>query len=187
MGGWHTSNLFITSTDCLVFVTQGHGLTARRYDRVVSITFAYSFLLHIHLHFWAQANGRGLTKSENVRAYLSYVPTLFLPIAIWTIWNGAYAPMLTKLNFFVLPFALWIFYVLGLIAVTELLIARKAPNRSEQGMKPLRWSSLASLSDLAPWRGLGVGTTAGFISNNCEPWFAAAVSMLAYYIPAIDT
>jgi hypothetical protein len=40
--------------------------------------------------------------------------------------------MFTKLSFFVIPFAFWIAYVLGLIALTELLIARKSQNRSEK-------------------------------------------------------
>ena len=128
MGGWHTSNLLITL----------HGLIGLRPEQwtgllrladtvaVVSITFAYSFLLHVHLHLWANAHGRPLTKSERVRVYLSYLPTVFLVIAVPRIWTGTYAPMLTKLSFFVFPFALWIAYVLGLIALTEMLIARKS-------------------------------------------------------------
>ena len=40
--------------------------------------------------------------------------------------------MFAKLSFFVIPFAFWIAYVLGLIALTELLIARKSKNRSEK-------------------------------------------------------
>ncbi len=48
------------------------------------------------------------------------------------LWTGDYAPMFTKLSFFVIPFAFWIAYVLGLIALTELLIARKSQNRSEK-------------------------------------------------------
>src|SRR6266550_4012767 len=116
MGGWHTSNLVITL----------HGLFGLKFDTwttllrvadtvaVVSITFAYSFLLHAHLHVWANAQGRSLTRSEKVRVYLSYLPTIFLPIAIYQIWSGDYAPMLTKLKVFVFPFAFWIAYVLGL-------------------------------------------------------------------------
>src|SRR6266496_553810 len=134
MGGWHTSNLFITL----------HRLFGLKFDRwtdllrladsvaVVSITFAYSFLLHVHLHLWASAHNRGLTRNEKIRVYLSYLPTIFLGIAIPIIWRGNYAPMFTKLSLFVLPFAFWIAYVLGLIAVTELLIARRSQNRSEQ-------------------------------------------------------
>ena len=99
---------------------------------LVSITFAYSFLLHVHLHLWANAHNRGLTRNEKIRVYLSYLPTIFLGIAIPIIWRGNYAPMFTKLSLFVLPFAFWIAYVLGLIAVTELLIARRSQNRSEQ-------------------------------------------------------
>src|SRR5688572_5026421 len=188
MGGWHTSNLFITIHGLFGLSLTQWATALRLADSiaVISITFAYSFLLHIHLHLWAQANGRGLTKTENVRAYLSYVPTLFLPIAIWTIWSGAYAPMLTKVNFFVLPFAIWIAYVLGLIAVTEFLIARKAPNRSEQRiMKTLAVSFIAIgfliLAALAV--GLGEGTTAGLYLQTLANLGSLLPSvLLAYYI-----
>ncbi|HSB27874.1 MAG TPA: hypothetical protein VLE19_08465, partial [Pyrinomonadaceae bacterium] len=134
MGGWHTSNLVITL----------HGLFGFGFDRwttvlriadtvaVVSITFAYSFLLHVHLHLWANAHSRGLNRSEQFRVYLSYLPTIFLAWAVPRLWSGNYAPMFVKLKFFVIPFAFWIAYVLGLIALTELLIARKTSNRSEQ-------------------------------------------------------
>ena len=80
MGGWHTSNLVITL----------HGLFDLGFDHwttvlriadtvsVISITFAYSFLLHVHLHLWANAHSRSLTKSEQIRVYLCYLPTVFL-------------------------------------------------------------------------------------------------------------
>src|SRR6185503_19766688 len=99
---------------------------------VVSITFAYSFLLHVHLDLWANAHGRPLNRSERLRVYLSYVPTVFLLVAMRQLWTGDYAPMFTKLSFFVIPFTFWIAYLLGLIALTELLIARKTRNRSEK-------------------------------------------------------
>src|SRR6266542_2699096 len=166
MGGWHTSNLFITL----------HRLFGLKFDRwtdllrladsvaVVSITFAYSFLLHVHLHLWANAHNRGLTRNEKIRVYLSYLPTIFLGIAIPLIWRGNYAPMFTKLSLFVLPFAFWIAYVLGLIAVTELLIARRSQNRSEQRiMRTLAASfigvGLVIMAALA--FGLGEGTAVG--------------------------
>jgi hypothetical protein len=132
MGGWHTSNLVITL----------HGLFDLGYVRwitllrvadtvsVISITFAYSFLLHVHLHLWANAHMRPLTKGEKIRVYLCYLPTVFLTLAVPKLWMGEYAPMFTKLSFFVIPFAFWIAYVLGLIALTELLIARKTNNRA---------------------------------------------------------
>jgi len=40
--------------------------------------------------------------------------------------------MMSRLQFLVLPMAVWITYVLGVIAITELLIAKKTQNRSEQ-------------------------------------------------------
>src|SRR5438876_1010001 len=92
---WDTRNL------CITF----HRLLGLKFDRwtemlrladtvaVVSITFAYSFLLHVHLHLWANAHNRGLTRNEKIRVYGSYLPTVFLGLAIPRIWSGAYAPM----------------------------------------------------------------------------------------------
>src|SRR5688500_14307277 len=134
MGGWHTSNLTVTLHGLFDLGPDTWTTFLRVADTiaVISITFAYSFLLHVHLHLWAQSHGRGLNKSEQLRVYLSYVPTVFLVIAVAKPWTGDYAPMFTKLSFFVIPFAFWIAYVLGLIALTEMLIARKSQNRSEK-------------------------------------------------------
>jgi signal transduction histidine kinase len=188
MGGWHISNLFITL----------HRLFGFRFDRwtdllrladtvaVVSITFAYSFLLHVHLHLWARAQGRDLTRNEKIRVYLSYLPTLFLVLAIPRIWSGNYAPMFAKLSDFVLPFAFWIAYVLGLVAVTELLIARRSQNRSEQRiMRTLAASfigvGVVILAALA--FGLGEGTIAGIYLKTIANLGSLLPSvLLAYYI-----
>ncbi|HET6890318.1 MAG TPA: hypothetical protein VFH31_04390, partial [Pyrinomonadaceae bacterium] len=188
MGGWHTSNLFITV----------HGLFGLGFDTwttllriadsiaVVSITFAYSFLLHVHLHLWANAQDRPLNRSEKIRVYLSYLPTIGIIWALWLIWTGPYAPMLTKLKIFVIPFAFWIAYVLGLIAVTERLIARKSTNRSEQRiMRALAASfvavGLVILAALA--LGLGEGTTLGLYLKTVANLGSLLPSvLLAYYI-----
>ncbi|MCM3870214.1 MAG: ATP-binding protein [Pyrinomonadaceae bacterium] len=188
MGGWHTSNLFITL----------HGLFGLSFDKwntplrladsiaVVSITFAYSFLLHVHLHLWADSRGRQLTRNEKIRVYLSYFPTIFLAVALPQIWTGAYAPMLTKLKFFVFPFAFWIAYVLGLIAVTELLIARNSTNRSEQRiMRTLAASfvgiGIVILAALA--LGLGEGTPVGqYLKTVANLGSLLPSVLLAYYI-----
>jgi signal transduction histidine kinase len=188
MGGWHTSNLLITL----------HGLFGLRPDQwttllrladtvaVVSITFAYSFLLHVHLHLWANAHGRSLTNSERVRVYLSYLPTVFLVIAVPRIWTGVYAAMLTKLSPFVFAFALWIAYVLGLIALTELLIARKSTNRSEQRiMRTLAVSfiGVGVVIFAALAFGLGEGTVAGLYLKTIANLGSLLPSvLLAYYI-----
>src|SRR5919202_2861043 len=101
IGLWHASNLLLVLRALL-------GLEAARWVwllrladsvAVVSITLAYSFLLHVHLHLWANARGRALTRFERVRVYLSYVPALFLLVAVSRLWAGAYAPMLVKLSF----------------------------------------------------------------------------------------
>ena len=134
MGGWHTSNLVITLHGLFDLGPDTWTTLLRVADTVavVSITFAYSFLLHVHLHLWANAHGRDLNRSERLRVYLSYVPTIFLLVTVPQLWIGDYAPMLVKLSPFVIPFAFWIAYVLGLIALTELLIARRSGNQSEK-------------------------------------------------------
>src|SRR5215468_458643 len=66
IGGWHTSNLTITlhglfGLDYNVWTT---GLRVADTVAVICITFAYSFLLHVHIHLWANAAGRPLTRNE---------------------------------------------------------------------------------------------------------------------------
>ncbi len=188
IGGWHTSNLIITLHTLFGLGVDSWTTLLRLADTVavVSITFAYSFLLHVHLHLWANASGRALAKNEKVRVYLSYFPTLFLAITVPQIWRGDYAPMFTKLSFFVLPFAFWIAYVLGLIAITELLIAKKTRNQSEQRiMRTLAGSFVAIgiviLAALA--LGLGEGTPLGLYLKTVANLGSLLPSvLLAYYI-----
>jgi len=188
MGGWHGSNLVITL----------HGLFGFSYDRwttllraadsvsVISITFAYSFLLHIHLYLWAAAANRRLKLSERVRIYLSYLPNVFLAVALYKIWFRPYAPMMSRLHFLVLPMAVWITYVLGVIAITELLIAKKTQNPSEQRiMRTLAGSfvviGIVILAALA--FGLGEGTEAGLYLKTVANLGSLLPSLLlAYYI-----
>lgn len=188
MGGWHTSNLVITLHGLfdLGFDTWTTLLRVADTVSVVSITFAYSFLLHVHLHLWAQSHGRDLNRSERFRVYLSYLPTIFLAIAVPRLWSGDYAPMFAKLSFFVIPFAFWIAYVLGLIALTELLIARRTQNPSERRiMRTLAASfigvGVVILAALA--FGLGAGTTVGLYLKTIANLGSLLPSvLLAYYI-----
>ena len=188
MGGWHTSNLVITLHGLFDLGPDTWTTLLRVADTVavVSITFAYSFLLHVHLHLWANAQGRPLTRSEHARVYLSYIPTLFLLIAVPRLWTGDYAPMLTKLSFFVIPFAFWIAYVLGLIALTELLIARKSRNRSERRiMRTLAISfiGVGVVIFAALAAGVGEGTTAGaYLKTIANLGSLLPSVLLAYYI-----
>ena len=188
MGGWHMSNLVITL----------HGLFDLGYDHwttllriadtvsVVSITFAYSFLLHVHLHLWANAHARPLTKSEEFRVYLCYLPTVFLSLAVPRLWMGEYAPMFTKLSLFVIPFAFWIAYVLGLIALTEILIARKSTSKSEQRIMRTLAASFIGVGIVifaALAFGLGEGTVAGLYLKTIANLGSLLPSvLLAYYI-----
>ena len=189
MGGWHTSNLVVTLHGLFNFGFDTWTNLLRLADSVavVSITFAYSFLLHVHLHLWATAHGRtSLNKSERIRVYLSYLPTLGLLVALPRLWDGEYAPMFTKLSIFVFPFALWIAYVLGLIALTELLISRKTENASERRiMQTLAFSfigvGIVIFAALA--FGVGEGTVAGLYLKTIANLGSLLPSvLLAYYI-----
>src|SRR5687767_10989775 len=188
MGGWHTSNLVVTLHGLfdLGFDTWTTLLRVADTVAVVSITFAYSFLLHVHLYLWAQSHGRGLTKSELLRVYLSYVPTVFLLVAVPNIWRGEYAPMFAKLSFFVIPFAFWIAYVLGLIALTELLIARRSGNRSEKRIMRTLAASFIGIGIIifaALAYGVGEGTIAGLYLKTIANLGSLLPSvLLAYYI-----
>jgi len=188
MGGWHTSNLVVTLHGLFDLGPDTWTTLLRFADTVavVSITFAYSFLLHVHLHLWANAQGRPLNKTDHIRVYLSYVPTIFLLVAIPQLWTGEYAPMFTKLSFFVIPFAFWIAYVLGLIALTELLIARKSRNRSEKRiMRTLAFSfiGVGFVIFAALAAGVGEGTVAGLYLKTIANLGSLLPSvLLAYYI-----
>ena len=188
MGGWHTSNLVITLHGLFDLGPDTWTTLLRIADTiaVVSITFAYSFLLHVHLHLWANAHGRGLNPSERIRVYLSYVPNIFLLVAVPRLWIGDYAPMLTKLSPFVIPFACWIAYVLGLIALTELLIARRSGNRSEKRIMRTLAASFLGVGVVifaALAFGPGEGTTAGTYLRTVANLGSLLPSvLLAYYI-----
>src|SRR5689334_308663 len=188
MGGWHTSNLVITlhglfdlGPDTWTTLLRGADTIA-----VVSITFAYSFLLHVHLHLWANAHGRQLNRTEQLRIYLSYIPTIFLVVAVPRLWRGEYEPMFTKLSFFVIPFAFWIAYVLGLIALTEILIARVTPNRSEKLIMRALAASFIGVGVVifaALAAGLGAGTVPGLYLKTFANLGSLLPSvLLAYYI-----
>jgi signal transduction histidine kinase len=188
MGGWHTSNLVITLHGLFDLGPDTWTTLLRVADTVavVSITFAYSFLLHVHLHLWANAHGRPLNRSEQIRVYLSYVPTIFLLVALPNLWTGDYEPMFTKLSFFVIPFAFWIAYVLGLIALTELLIARRSSNRSERRIMRTLAASFIGVGVVifaALAAGVGAGTVAGLYLKTIANLGSLLPSvLLAYYI-----
>jgi signal transduction histidine kinase len=188
MGGWHGSNLIITLHSLFGFSYDKWTTLLRVADSVsvISITFAYSFLLHVHLYLWAAASNRPLKLSEKVRVYLSYLPNIFLAVALYKIWFRPYAPMMSRLHFLVFPMAVWITYVLGVIAITELLIAKKTQNQSEQRiMRTLAASfvviGIVILAALA--FGLGEGTEAGLYLKTVANLGSLLPSLLlAYYI-----
>lgn len=188
MGGWHTSNLVITLHGLFDLGPDTWTTLLRFADTiaVISITFAYSLLLHVHLHLWANAHGRDLNRSERLRVYLSYVPTIFLLVTVPQLWIGDYEPMLVKLSPFVIPFACWIAYVLGLIALTEILIARRSGNRSEKRIMRTLAASFIGVGvvifaalGFELWQGTVAGTYLRTIANLGS---LLPSVLLAYYI-----
>jgi len=189
MCGWHSSNLVITLHGLFGFGFSNSVVTVLRvFDTiaVISITFCYSFLLHVHIYLWANGAERPLKQNEKVRIYLSYAPTLFLPLAVYKIWTHQYAPMLQRVHLFVIPMAVWITYVLGVITITELLIAKRTKNVSEQRiMRTLAGSfvviGVVILAALA--LGLGEGTQLGlYLKTIANLGSLLPSALLAYYI-----
>lgn len=186
--GWHTSNLIITLHG-LFGLRTGQWVTVLRLAdsvSVICITFAYSFLLHVHTHLWANAASRPLNRGEKIGVYSSYLPTLFIGLAVSKIWIGPYAPMMLKTKQFVLPFAFWIAYVLGRIALTELRIARETSNPSEQRiMRTLAGSFIAVglVIFAAIALGVGEGTPLGlYLKTVANLGSLLPSALLAYYI-----
>src|SRR6267142_696509 len=188
MVGWHAGNLIVTLRSLL-------GLDVARWApllrlanaiAVISITVCYSLLLHVHLHLWASSQGRNLTRTERIRVFLSYLPCLFLFVVVPRLWTGTYQPMIAKLSVFVLPFALWVVYSLTVVAVTELLVARRAASLSERRiLHTLAFSfiviAVLILSSLG--LGLGKGTVAGqYLQTLANLGSLLPSALLAYYI-----
>lgn len=186
--GWHTSNLIITLHGLFGLNNEQLITVLRLADTVsvVCITFVYSFLLHVHTHLWANASSRSLNRGEKIGVYSSYLPTLFIGFAVSKIWIGDYAPMLVKTKVFVLPFAFWVAYVLGRIALTELRIARVTTNPSEQRiMRTLAGSFIAVglVIFAAIALGVGEGTPLGvYLKTVANLGSLLPSALLAYYI-----
>lgn len=187
-GAWHASNLVIALHSMLGLERERWAILLRLADTVavLSITLSYSFLLHVHLHLWASAHARELTRGERLRVYLSYIPALFLLIAVPPLWTGAYAPMFEKLSHLVLPFALWAAYVLCFIAVTDFLIARGSTVREERrAMQTLAVSFVVIGALLVAVYGLGFGedTTWGlYLKTIANLGSLLPSALIAYYI-----
>ena len=188
MVGWHASNLLITIHRLLGLEISRwiNLLRAASSIAVISITVCYSVLLHVHLHLWANAHSRGLTQTERIRIYLSYIPCLFLFFVVPRIWSGNYQPMIVKLSAFVLPFALWVAYTLAVIALTELLVASRALSVSERRiLRTLAFSfiAIAVLILGALGFGLGKGTVVGvYLETFANLGSLLPSALLAYYI-----
>src|ERR1041385_70884 len=187
MVGWHAGNLVITLRS-LLGVTARWDLLLRSANTiaVVSITVCYSLLLHVHIHLWASSQSRELTRIERIRIYLSYIPCLFLVVVVPRIWMGPYHPMIAKLSLFVLPFALWLIYSLGVVATTELLGAQRASSISEKRILctlAISFIAIAVLILASLGLGLGQGTIAGqYLQTFANLGSLLPSALLAYYI-----
>jgi len=188
MVGWHGGNLVVTLRSLF-------GVDHAQWDvplrlantiAVISITFCYSLLLHVHIHLWASSHGRALTRVERIRIYLSYIPCLFLVLVLPRIWTGPYQPMIAKTSVFVFPFAMWITYSLAVISITELLVARRADSRSEQRILRTLASSFIVIAGLilaSLGLGLGRGTIAGqYLQTMANLGSLLPTALLTYYI-----
>src|ERR1041385_2157969 len=188
MIGWHAGNLVITLSGLF-------GVNPLRWDvllrtaksvAVISITACYSLLLHVHIHLWASAQGRELSRIERARIWLSYIPCLFLVITVPRIWRGPYQPMITKLSSFVLPFALWVIYSLSVVAITELAVARRSSSRSERRILQTLAASFIAIAVLilgSLGLGLGQGTIAGqYLQTVANLGSLLPSALLVYYI-----
>jgi signal transduction histidine kinase len=188
IGVWHLSNLLLTLRALLGLEPQHWSGALRVADTlaVVSITISYSLLLHVHLHLWARAQARDFTRFERARVYMSYIPAVFLAVAIPRVWSGAYAPMLEKLNFFVLPFGVWATYVLALIAGTDLLLARASRSRNERRLMQTLAASFVGIALLllaAYALGVGRGTAAGhYLQTLANLGSLLPTALIAYHI-----
>ncbi len=188
MVGWHAGNLVITLRSLLGgdVVRWDFALRLANTVAVFSITACYSLLLHVHIHLWASSQSRELTRIERVRIYLSYIPCLFLGIVVPRIWTGPYQPMIAKLSIYVLPFAAWIVYSLGVVAITELLVAQRATSTSERRILRTLAGSFVAIAILilaSLGLGLGKGTIAGqYLQTFANLGSLLPSALLAYYI-----
>lgn len=198
MGVWHASNLLVTLHNLLGLDPERWITTLRVADSfmVISITLSYSFLLHVHLHLWAGAHERELTKSEKARIFLSYLPCLFLFTAVPHIWTGAYEPMLDKFAHTAVPFTtefsyafafgLWAAYVLAFVATTDILIARLSSSKNERRSLQMLAGSLAAIGALilaVYVFGVGEGTRLGlYLKTLANLGSLLPSALIAYYI-----
>ncbi|HEX8852565.1 MAG TPA: histidine kinase dimerization/phospho-acceptor domain-containing protein, partial [Pyrinomonadaceae bacterium] len=188
MGAWHGCNLAL-ALHSMLGLAEARWLTPLRLANtlaVISITLSYSLLLHAHLYLWADSRARPLRLNERVRRYLSYIPVVFLVVAVPKLWKEPYRPMFEKLAFLLLPFALWATYVLCLVAVTDFLIARATSVASERRLLKTLAASFVGIAALIfafYVLNLGKGTTAGaYLQTFANLGSLVPTALLAYHI-----
>ncbi|HEY0077931.1 MAG TPA: ATP-binding protein [Pyrinomonadaceae bacterium] len=188
MGAWHASNLVLVLHTMLGLADGRWAALLRLADTVavVSVTLTYSLLLHVHLYLWADARRRPLTRLENVRVYLSYIPALFLAAAVPPLWMGEHAPMYVKLARLLWPFALWATYVLCLTATTDFLIARLSTSPGEKRLMRMLAASFVGIAVLIMavyiFR-VGEGTALGlYLQTLANLGSLLPTALLAYHV-----
>lgn len=188
VGAFHACNLILTLHAMLGFDVARWKSFLRLTNSlgVVGITLSYSLLLHVHLYLWANAKKRGLTRGENLRVYLSYLPVIFLTVAVWKLWREPYAPMYEKLAFLLLPFALWAAYSLCVVAVTDFLIARRTSSASERRLLQTLGASFVGIAALifsVYVLQVGRGTQFGlYLQTTANLGSLVPTALLAYHI-----
>jgi signal transduction histidine kinase len=107
-------------------------------------------------------------------------------ITVPQIWRGPYQPMIMKLSSFVLPFALWVVYSLSVVAITELLVARRSSSRSERRILQTLAASFIVIAVLilgSLGLGLGKGTVPGqYLQTLANLGSLLPSALLVYYI-----
>src|SRR3989440_4862466 len=188
MIGWHAGNLVVALRSLLALDAAHWGPVLRSANTVavISITVCYSLLLHVHIHLWASSQSRELTPIDRLRIYLSYIPCSFLSLSMPRLWTGPCQPMIAKLSLFVLPFAFWVVYALAVVAITELLVARRATSQSERRILRTLAASfivIACLILASLGFGLGKGTVVGlYLETFANLGSLLPSALLAYYI-----
>src|ERR1700681_624945 len=99
---------------------------------------------------------------------------------------GPYQPMIAKLSVFLMPFVVWVVYSLAVVAITELLVARRSPSASERRILRTLAGSFIAIAVLilaSLGFGLGKGTAAGlYLQTFANLGSLLPSALLAYYI-----
>jgi signal transduction histidine kinase len=198
VGLWHLANLILALHAFLGLDQEKWQLALKGLNclAVIAVTCVYSLLLHAHLYVWANSKHRELNPSEKGRVILSYVPLLFLPLALFQIWQSEFAPIERVFAAVTLPyfkgvsfltsFSLWAVYVLVVVAVTDMAIARSASSSRERRFLLVLAGSFTAVAFLVALHGVfhvGVQSHLGdYIKTLANLGSLLPTALIAYYI-----